>query len=145
MNKVTEKYWQDTPLAQLNQAQWESLCDGCGLCCLHKLQDEDTDEVVYTRVVCRYSDLKTGQCGDYANRSTNVPTCVPLTLERVAQFDWLPETCGYRRRYFGKPLPDWHPLNVGDYHQVKYHGLQSINLVVESPELDEQDYLIEKP
>lgn len=139
------KYWQDRPLQELSLAEWESLCDGCGLCCLHKLQDEDTEEIVYTRILCRYSDLDSGQCGDYENRSVNVPGCVPLTLERIAQFDWLPETCAYRLRYFNQPLPDWHPLNVGDHSQVKFHGLQSIDIVVESPDLDEEDFVIEKP
>lgn len=145
MSKATTKYWEDTPLEQLTPAQWESLCDGCGLCCLHKLQDEDTDEIVYTRVVCRFSDLETGQCGDYENRSVNVPTCVPLTLERIAEFDWLPESCAYRLRYFNQPLPDWHPLNVGDHTQVKYHGLQSINVVIETADIDAEDYLMDKP
>jgi uncharacterized cysteine cluster protein YcgN (CxxCxxCC family) len=145
METNKEKYWQTLALDQLSQAEWESLCDGCGLCCLHKLQDEDTDEIVYTRIVCRYSDIQTGSCGDYAHRSINVPSCVPLTLERVAEFDWLPDSCAYRLRYFNLPLPDWHPLNIGDDSQVKYHGLQSINVVVESLGLDEEDYLIDKP
>ena len=138
-------YWENTPLEQLTPEQWETLCDGCGLCCLHKLQDEETDEIHYTRVLCRYSNPKTGECEDYSNRSVNVPNCVPLTLERVAEFDWLPDSCGYRRRYLGLPLADWHPLVVGHRNQVRFHGLQSIRVVVESAQIDEQDYLIPKP
>ncbi|MDX1796118.1 MAG: YcgN family cysteine cluster protein, partial [Hydrogenovibrio sp.] len=113
MQQTQDRYWETKSLEEMTQQEWESLCDGCGLCCLTKLQDEETEEIVYTRVVCPYSDPKTAQCSDYANRSVNVPTCVQLTLERVAEFDWLPDTCAYRMLYRGQKLADWHPLNSG--------------------------------
>ena len=142
-----ERYWDELPLEALTNEQWESLCDGCGLCCLIKLQDDETDEIVYTNVVCRYSDTKTGACSDYENRSTNVPTCVPLTRERVAEFDWLPDSCAYRRRHNGLPLQEWHPLNTGDKKSVKNAGvgIAAIPVVVDSPSIDHEDFLMEKP
>ena len=134
----------------MSQAEWEAVCDGCGLCCLHKLQDEETDEIVYTRIVCRFSDIETGQCTDYANRSINVPTCVQLTRERVAEFDWLPDSCAYRILHRGEALPPWHPLESGDKDSLKkaHIGLTSIPVVLDSPDIkdeDYDDYLIDKP
>jgi uncharacterized cysteine cluster protein YcgN (CxxCxxCC family) len=142
-----QPFWKTKTLEQMSQQEWESLCDGCGLCCLTKLQDEDTNEIHYTRVVCPYSDLQTGQCSDYTNRSVNVPTCVQLTLERVAEFDWLPDTCAYRMIHRGQDLADWHPLVSGDSNSLKKAGvgLSAIEVVVDSPHLDHEDYLIDKP
>lgn len=142
-----DRYWDTKSLEEMTQAEWESLCDGCGLCCLTKLQDEDTEEIIYTRVVCSYSNPETGQCSDYANRSVNVPTCVQLTLARVAEFDWLPDTCAYRILYRGQQLPDWHPLNSGHADSVKVAGvgLQAIPVVVDRPGLDYEDFVIDEP
>ncbi|GAB6034055.1 YcgN family cysteine cluster protein [Galenea microaerophila] len=149
MTKENENapFWETKTLDEMTQEEWESLCDGCGLCCLNKLQDEESGEIVYTRVVCPYSDLATGQCSDYANRSKNVPTCVPLTRERVAEFDWLPDSCSYRLIYRGQPLPDWHPLVTGDPESTRKsgHGITAIPVVVDQPGLDYEDYLMEKP
>lgn len=141
---MTEKFWEIKSLSEMNSQEWESICDGCGLCCLTKLQDEETDEIVYTRVVCAYSDIKTGACSDYANRSINVPTCVQLTLERVAEFDWLPETCGYRRLHLGQTLLPWHPLISGESASVGQAGvgLTAIPVVVDNGKLDYEDYVI---
>lgn len=146
-NRLDQPFWETKSLADMTQDEWESICDGCGLCCLTKLQDEDSDEIVYTRVVCPYSDPKTAACSDYANRSLNVPTCVNLTLERVAEFDWLPDTCGYRILLRGDPLPDWHPLVSGRRASVQAAGvgLLAIPVVVDQPGLDYEDYLMEKP
>lgn len=143
----TAPFWESKSLDEMTQQEWESVCDGCGLCCLTKLQDDETDEIVYTRVVCAYSDLATGQCSDYANRSTNVPTCVQLTKERVAEFDWLPDTCAYRVLYRGQSLPNWHPLISGSSKSVKAAGigLLAIPVVVDTGELDYEDFLIPKP
>jgi len=140
-------FWESKTLDEMTQAEWESVCDGCGLCCLSKLQDEETDEIVYTSVVCRYSDLKTGQCTDYANRSVNVPACVQLTKERVAEFDWLPDTCSYRVLYRGQCLPDWHPLISGQASSLTAAGigLTAIPVVVDTGDLDYEDYLMPKP
>lgn len=143
--KLTERFWENKSLEKMNAAEWEALCDGCGLCCLNKLQDEDSGEILYTRVVCGYSDAQTGQCRDYANRSVNVPTCVPLTLERVAEFDWLPDTCAYRMLYLGLPLADWHPLVSGQADSLKTAGvgLSAIPIVVDNGQLDYEDYVID--
>ncbi|MBD3611281.1 MAG: YcgN family cysteine cluster protein [Hydrogenovibrio crunogenus] len=139
-------FWETKTLAEMTTEEWESVCDGCGLCCLTKLQDDETDQIVYTRVVCKYSDLKTGACSDYQNRSINVPTCVNLTLDRVAEFDWLPDTCAYRVLYRGDPLPEWHPLVSGKKESVTeaHVGLLAIPVVVDQPGLDYGDCLMKK-
>ncbi|WP_178862314.1 YcgN family cysteine cluster protein [Thiomicrorhabdus cannonii] len=140
-------FWEAKTLEEMTQQEWESLCDGCGLCCLNKLQDEETDEIVYTRVICAYSDIATGRCSDYANRSTNVPSCVQLTKERVAEFDWLPDSCAYRLIYRRQPLPDWHPLVSGQVDSVKQakQGIHAIRVVVDNGRLDYEDFLIDNP
>ncbi|AHF01318.1 hypothetical protein THIAE_05475 [Thiomicrospira aerophila AL3] len=140
---MTLKYWQDLPLRYLNHEQWENLCDGCGLCCLIKLVDEDTGELAHTRVACQLMDIKTGLCSNYSQRKKYVPECVQLDISKVAEFDWLPETCAYRLRYHGLPLPAWHPLNTGNREQVKYHGLQSIPVVLSAPGIAPEDYVIQ--
>ncbi|HIE39921.1 MAG TPA: YcgN family cysteine cluster protein [Thiomicrorhabdus sp.] len=150
-NKQLSHFWEQKSLEDMTLLEWESICDGCGLCCLTKLQDDDTEEIVYTRIVCDYSDLETGHCRDYANRSTNVPTCVQLTRERVAEFDWLPDTCAYRMLYRGQPLADWHPLLSGSSESLKKAGvgLSAIEVVVnhtvEASDLDYEDFVIDKP
>lgn len=143
--EISEKFWENKALDEMSDAEWEAVCDGCGLCCLTKLQDDETDEIVYTRVVCPYSDPATAQCTDYANRSINVPTCVQLTRERVADFDWLPDTCAYRILHRGQALPDWHPLVSGDANSVAKagFGLSAIPVVVDTGDLDYEDYLID--
>ncbi len=110
---MEKAFWQTTALADMNEAQWESLCDGCALCCLHKLQDEQTGDVHYTKIACRLLDLKTCRCTDYANRTQRVPECVDLKPARNADFMALPDTCAYKRLYCGQDIPDWHPLKSG--------------------------------
>jgi len=144
-------FWEHKTLEEMTQAEWESLCDGCGLCCLTKLQDEETEEIVYTRIVCDYSDPETGGCTDYANRSVNVPTCVQLTKARIAEFDWLPDTCAYRMLYRGQSLADWHPLVSGSRKSLKKAGvgLSAIDVVVnssvEKEGLDCEAFIMDKP
>lgn len=135
-------YWQDLPLDALTPEQWESLCDGCGLCCLHKLIDADTDEVHYTRVACKLMDAETGLCRDYDHRSQRVPDCVQLTVAKVSSYDWLPTSCAYRLRYQGLPLPEWHPLNYGNRELVKQHGIQAIPVIIATPGIKSEDYVI---
>ncbi len=115
-----KEWWQTTHLKEMTHEQWESLCDKCGICCLHKLQDEDTDEVVCTNVVCSFFDLKNSQCGDYLNRKENQPSCLTITYDllKKAQY-WLPKSCAYRRLYQGKNLPSWHPLITKSTKPVK--------------------------
>jgi len=107
----------------MTQEEWESLCDGCGKCCLHKLQDIETDELFPTNVACRLLDLSTCRCGDYANRKVKVPDCVQLAPETAGSVPWLPKTCAYRLLANGEDLPFWHPLVSGDPESVHTAGI----------------------
>ena len=117
------RFWETTPLGEMSVSQWESLCDGCARCCLHKLEDEDSEEVFYTRVRCRYLEESTCRCSDYANRSLLMSNCVHLDVAALADYDWLPVTCAYRLLAAGEPLPDWHPLVSGDPESVHLAGI----------------------
>lgn len=107
----------------MSPSEWESLCDGCAKCCLHKLEDEDTGDVYYTKVVCRYLDEDHCRCQHYEERQTLVPTCVWLKPEDVSEFFWLPSTCSYRLIAEGKPLPEWHHLVSGSNETVHEYGI----------------------
>lgn len=123
MGEVSERFWEDRPLEALDRAQWEALCDGCGKCCIHKLEDEETGELLPTNVACRLLDRRTGRCTDYRHRRALVPECVRLTPASLARIDWLPSTCAYRLRADGKPLPEWHYLVCGDPEEVHRAGM----------------------
>lgn len=116
------KFWEDLPLEALDRAQWEALCDGCGKCCLHKLEDEETGELFATNVACKLLDRKMGLCKDYKHRRAYVPECVRLTTRNVRDIEWLPTTCAYRLRANGEQLPDWHYLVSGDREAVHKAG-----------------------
>lgn len=122
MGEVSKRFWENTPLSKLDRAQWEALCDGCGKCCLHKLEDDETGEMYATNVACRLLDRRSGQCSNYRNRRAYVSECVRLTNGNVDQIDWLPSTCAYRLRANGEPLPEWHYLNSGDRDAVHRAG-----------------------
>ncbi len=146
MSKLRARFWETVPLMKLTPAEWEALCDGCGKCCLNKLEYEDTGEVEYTRIACRLLDGETCRCKDYANRFAHVPECVRLTpksLPKIAY--WMPATCAYRLLWQGEPLPDWHPLVTGDPASTHKAG-QSVKgwtLPEDSvPEDDWDDYVI---
>ena len=119
---ITENRFWDRPIEALTRDEWEALCDGCGKCCLHKLEDEDTGAVHRTNVACRLLDLKTGRCADYRHRKALVPDCLRLTPKLVREVAWLPATCAYRLRADGEPLPEWHYLECGDREAVKRTG-----------------------
>ncbi len=119
---MTIKFWEDLPLEALDRAQWEALCDGCGKCCLHKLEDEETGELFATNVACKLLDRRMGLCKDYKHRRAYVPECVRLTTRNVADIEWLPTTCAYRLRANGEKLPDWHYLVSGDREAVHKAG-----------------------
>lgn len=114
----TEKFW-EKPLEQLDRAEWEALCDGCGRCCLKKLVDSRTEQLHYTRVVCRYLDQNKCRCQAYSTRQMLVPDCLVLDSQNLPTLNWIPDTCAYRLRHEGKPLPDWHPLIAGSRDEMQ--------------------------
>ena len=111
-------FWKHYTLTELTLAEWEALCDGCGLCCLIKLEDEETAEVAYTKVACKLLDCQTVRCSDYPNRLDYVPDCIQLTPEKLQEIHWLPSSCAYRRVNEGKSLPSWHYLNTGSRQTI---------------------------
>jgi len=129
MGELRPRFW-ELPLSKLTRAEWEALCDGCGRCCLHKLEDEDTGAIVETNVACRLLDTRTGLCGNYRNRRALVPDCMRLTPELVARINWLPPSCAYVRRAEGDPLPDWHPLLTGDKAAMRAAGISVAGRVI---------------
>jgi uncharacterized cysteine cluster protein YcgN (CxxCxxCC family) len=129
MGELRARFW-ELPLGELNRPEWEALCDGCGRCCLHKLEDEETGAVIDTNIACRLLDTGTAQCRDYRNRKAFVPDCLRLTLRIVEQVSWLPATCAYRLRADGRPLPGWHYLLSGDREAVRRAGVSIIGRVV---------------
>ena len=119
---MIEPFWEHKTLEQMSDDEWEQLCDGCGQCCLNKLQDEDTGKILYTNVACNLLDSKTCQCRHYHNRFAYEPDCIKLTRENLLTIEWLPLTCTYR--YFSETglLPEWHPLIRGNkklMHKLK--------------------------
>jgi len=140
------RFW-ELPLKSLTPDEWEALCDGCGKCCLNKLEDADTGELAFTSVACRLLDGETCRCAQYPIRHQFVPECVvlsPKTLPKVAY--WMPSTCAYRLLYDGQPLPDWHPLLTGDPESVHKAGMSVRGWTTPEfmvAEEDWEDYIIE--
>ena len=120
-----KNFWETKTLEQMTHDEWESLCDGCGLCCLVKIEDEDSGEVFNTSVSCRLLDIETCQCGDYKNRLSKAPMCTQLTLTNLPQMSWLPETCAYKRLSARQSLPDWHPLLTANKQSVHESGISA--------------------
>lgn len=137
---MTEPWWHK-PLDDLSPSEWEALCDGCGRCCLLKLEDEDDGSIAYTRIACRLFNPETCRCRDYARRQITIPGCVRLTAEAMReQGHWMPRTCAYRLRAEGRPLPDWHPLLTGDPESVHRAGISVRGWTVPEESVDEDAY-----
>ena len=120
---MSDKPFWERPLESLNTEEWEQLCDGCGRCCLQKLSDEETGEIFYTRVVCRYFDQQSSRCGCYDSRSEKVPDCLRVRDHDIGTLRWIPDTCAYKLRHEGKPLFDWHPLISGSRDAMEQQGI----------------------
>lgn len=137
---MTKAFWETTPLADMTRQQWEALCDGCAKCCLQKLEDEDTQEVFFTNVVCRLLDENACRCTNYEQRSVLVPNCVTLSLADLVDPYWLPMTCAYRLLAEGNPLPSWHPLISGNTDSVYRAGHSIRGRVVCETEADDLEH-----
>lgn len=122
MSRLRPHFWQ-LPIERLNREEWEALCDGCGQCCLHKAEDEDTGAIYPTNVACKLLDISSARCSDYKHRKRQVPDCVRLTPKLALTISWLPESCAYRRRADGEALPHWHYLLSGDPEAVHREGV----------------------
>ena len=141
---MRDRFW-ELPLEALDRAEWEALCDGCGKCCLHKLEDAETGELHPTNVACRLLDRRTARCRDYKNRKAQVPDCVRLTMGNLWGIDWLPSTCAYRLRAADKPLFDWHYLISGDPESVHEAGISTRGWTVTEDEAgDLEHHLVDR-
>lgn len=135
------KFWETKTLAQMSREEWELLCDGCGRCCLHKLEDEDSGEIYSTRVACKLLDLKTCRCTNYLQRTELVPDCLQLQNSDFTQYDWLPITCAYRLLHENQPLPQWHPLISKQKNSVKKAGIVISDFAISETRIKNMDDL----
>ena len=146
---LTPRFWEKKPLGKLSQKEWEALCDGCGKCCLNKLEDEDSGEVALTRVACRLLDDHSCGCAHYENRHHFIPDCIVLNPDNLESHAyWLPATCAYRLVWEGRKLFQWHPLISLDPESVHAAGVSVRDLTVsefETPEDTWEEFIIEEP
>ena len=134
------------PLASLDRGEWEALCDGCGRCCVHKLEDDETGLLYATNVACRLLDRRNGRCTDYPNRKAKVADCVMLSQDNLAALEWLPDTCAYKLRAEDKPLPEWHYLVSGSRETVHQAGQSTRGWTISEDDAGElEDHLVDRP
>lgn len=137
-------FWETKSLKQMTKYEWESLCDGCGKCCLHKLEDIDTGEVSISNVTCSFLDEETCNCKDYSNREKNVPDCISLDLKNIKKLQWLPETCAYRLIDEGKSLYNWHHLISGSKSTIHEYGMSVRDYSINESKLNNaEEYILE--
>lgn len=143
--QIEPNFWQTKTLLQMNEAEWEALCDGCGKCCYRKYIHGrgKRERLYYTRIACNLLDCDSGKCTNYAERFQFEADCTKLTKQNLPDFHWLPTTCAYRLLYEGKPLPDWHPLISGDQTSVKRAGILIPDGIHEDQVIDWFEFVIE--
>ncbi|MFC1536471.1 YcgN family cysteine cluster protein [Pseudomonadota bacterium] len=145
--RLNKPFWEGKTLAEMSDAEWESLCDGCGRCCLYKFQDEDSDEMFFTNVACTLFDADTCQCGNYEKRFDSVPECADIRKFTKREYQWLPERCAYRLLFEGKKLKPWHPLISGDPESVHQAGVSMRARAISEDDADLEkleDYIVEE-
>jgi uncharacterized cysteine cluster protein YcgN (CxxCxxCC family) len=130
-------FWKRKTLAQMSKQEWESLCDGCGMCCVNKLEYDGTGELAQTDTCCKLLDPRTARCKDYKNRKKIVPDCIQLTPKVVEKMDWLPKTCAYRLVHFKQDLYWWHPLVSGDPETVHQAGISARGRVIPEDQVED--------
>jgi len=141
MTKLRKKFWEKIPLDQMTAPEWEALCDGCGKCCLVKLEDAETAQVEYTNLACRLLDDATCQCSQYKIRKQLVPSCVVISPDNIAEVAyWMPSTCAYRLLFEGETLPGWHPLVTGNPDSTHDAGISMKGRTVPEFEVDEEEW-----
>ena len=147
--KLRKKFWESIPLDKMTPQEWEALCDGCGKCCLNKLEDEDTGEVALTRIACRLLDDQSCKCGQYPIRHQFIPDCIVLKPSNIDENAyWMPKTCAYRLLWSGQPLFDWHPLISGNPETVHTANISVRGMTLSEFDINEEDWedhIIEEP
>ena len=138
-------FWETKTLSQMTPGEWESLCDGCGRCCLIRFEDEETGEIIPTRISCRLLDTATCACSNYPRRRRYVPDCIKLTPAKIEDLTWMPSTCAYRRVHEGRGLAPWHPLVSGDPDSVRRAGISVAGKVIPETALDDVEDAIDFP
>lgn len=138
---MTDEFWKRKSLRQMSRTEWESLCDGCALCCLQKLEDEDTGDVYYTDIACKQLDIDVCRCRNYGERLQLVKSCLVLSADEPETFRWLPATCAYRRLSEGRQLPSWHPLITGDPDSVHSAGISARDKAVSEDHTEQYSVL----
>ena len=146
---LSPEFWKHKPLKSLTSEEWEALCDGCGKCCLNKLEDEDTGEVALTRIACRLLDDQSCKCGQYPIRHQFIPDCIVLKPSNIDENAyWMPKTCAYRLLWSGQPLFDWHPLISGNPETVHTANISVRSMTLSEFDINEEDWedhIIEEP
>ena len=146
--KLRPNFWESVPLSKMTEDEWEALCDGCGRCCLNKLEDPDTGHVALTRIACRLLDNESCRCAQYDIRHHFVPECIRMTSETIAKHAyWLPNTCAYKLLHEGKKLPEWHPLRTGTEQSVHAAGISVQGWSIPEfkvPEDEWEDHIVER-